>query len=248
MIGVQRKMTKSMKTTKKTIKRPVEFDRDLHTILLFPKISWSSLSKFGYPGHMQHANRAEWYERYVLGVRQTKESPYMKAGKIIGERLVADKKFLPEVPRFPIFEQELKGTIFKTIELVGHLDGFGLEARLLGEYKTSSNVRTWTQETVDKHDQILFYCLLIWLNFGIRPEDFSITLTYIPCKLVTKKSCAGKKLITMDDKEVVLTGEKAKTFKTKRTMVQVLEFMNTIKNAHAEMRRYIDIRSKEYRK
>ncbi len=219
-------------------KKPTQFDRDLHTILLFPKVSWSSLSKFGYPGHMMYANREEWFEKYVLGIRSTKITPYMTFGTEVGEKLVADKKFLPEVPRFPIFEQELHGVI-GSVELVGHLDGFGLEKKLLGEYKTSSNPKTWTQKTVDEHDQILFYCLLIWLNYKIRPEDLTITLTYIPCKLVSK---SDKKLQTIYDKKVVLTGEKAKTFKTKRTMRQVLAFANTIKNAHAEMREYIDIK------
>lgn len=238
MIGELKKTMQNMK--QKKTKKPVQFDRDLHTILLFPKVSWSSLSKFGYEGNMKYAKRSEWYERYVLGKRQTDPSPFMIAGTVIGERLVADKKFLPEVPRFPVFEQELRGTIWN-IELVGHLDGFGLDQKLLGEYKTSSNPKTWTQETVDHHDQILFYCLLIWLNYKIRPEDLKITLTYIPCKLVTKDG-VKKTLITMNDKEVVLTGEKAKTFRTKRTMRQVLEFQTKIKNAHAEMVKYIEAR------
>ncbi len=222
-------------------KKPVEFHRDLHTILLFPKVSWSSLSKFGYEGHMTYANRSEWYDKYVLGIRQTKLTPYMTFGTEVGERLVADPKFLPEVPRFPIFEQELQGTL-RSISLIGHLDGFGLEEKLLGEYKTSSNPRTWTSDTVAKHDQILFYCLLIWLNYKIRPEDLKITLTYIPCKLVSNST---NKLQTIHDKKVVLTGEKCITFPTKRTMAQVLEFAGQIKKAHKAMRKYIKMRQSQ---
>src|SRR5580658_4147789 len=78
-------------------------------------LSWSSIASFRY-------DAAKWYAKYVLGEKQEETSP-MAFGKKIGERLVNDFTFLPEVPRLPIFEKKLSGKV-GDIRIVGFLDAF----------------------------------------------------------------------------------------------------------------------------
>lgn len=207
-------------------KQPAQFaDRDLHTILRFPKLSWSSISSFQY-------DREEWYQKYVLGIRSAPNDA-MLFGTYVGERLVSDPDFLTDVPRPPIYEQELEA-IWHDIPLVGHLDGFGLKERILLEYKTSSSKTRWTAKSVHKHGQIDFYCLLIWLNYKIKPEDLWIRLAYIPVEM---KYTVKKNGLTVG--AMALSDEPVKIFPIKKRLAEVLQFGAEIKAIHEEMYAYI---------
>jgi len=199
-------------------------DRDLHTLLLFPKISWSSYSSF------TDYDKDEWYNRYVLGIRSEPNSA-MAFGVYVGERLVSDPLFLPEVPRPEIYELELKSKI-GDIEIIGHLDGWSPETKELLEYKTTCNPNRWTQEKVDAWDQVTMYCLLLWQNYKIRPEDVTIRLTAI----------MGQE--EEDSFEIHLTNE-IKVFSTKRTMKDMLVFGSEIKHVHKEMQKFINNKQKD---
>lgn len=202
---------------------PKEFKRDLTRSLLFPTLSWSSMSAWYYAEKQN--KKHEWYDQYVLGKR-SKMNSTMKAGIDIGHKLVADPKFLPEVPRPEIYEYSLKGLI-NEIYLIGHMDGWSMSKKELLEYKTSENENRWTQEEVDNWGQITFYTLLLWLHHKIKPEELSIKLIAIPTE-------QGGDFVTSLSKS-----KKIKVFKTKRTMIQMINFIIEIKRIHKEMSKFI---------
>lgn len=202
------------------MKTPKQFDRDLTKQLLFPTLSWSSVSAWEW-------DREEWYDQYVLGNRIVPNAT-MLAGIKIGQKLCTHPKFLPVVPRPSIYEHTLKVMLGK-IQLTGHMDGWTAEELILDEYKTSTNPKRWTQKKVDNHGQLTFYCLLLWLNDGIKPEDIRIRLSAI---LTEEK---GEKVVLSKDKIV-------KTFETKRTMVDLVKFMSYLEKVYNEMNEYVQKR------
>lgn len=195
-------------------------NRDLHSLLLFPTLSWSSINSFRY-------DKESWYKRYVLGIRDKHKNAAILAGNVIGEKWALDENYLPEVERPEVFEKELRGEIF-SINLMGHLDGLSLKKKKkLFELKTSQSDKKWTSETVRTWGQITFYCLLIWLNYKIPPEEFEIELIYVPVKE------SGSFEVVRDDKSI-------KIIPTKRTMKDVLVFGAEIKKVFGEMQEYVN--------
>ena len=198
-------------------------DRDLHTRLQFPTISWSSYSAFttNYPGQNKHT----WYDKYVLGIR-SKPNAAMKIGSIIGEKIALDPMYLPDVPRPEIYEQELFAD-FAGLKLTGHLDGWSPNKKELLEYKTAQSNKTWFPNKVNNHGQLDFYCLLIYLNFGIKPEELSISLTHIP---VTEQENFK---IDVDHTRPI------RTFPTTRTFNQIMLFGSELVKTHKEMVEFV---------
>lgn len=212
---------KQVKYFKKMSKTPKEFDRDLTKQLLFPTLSWSSVSSWEYA--KKYNDRGSWYNQYVLGIR-SEVNDTMKAGIEIGQKLVSNQKFLPKVPRPSIYEHTLKATV-SGITITGHMDGWTPEKLELLEYKTSINRKRWTQKEVDKWGQITFYCLLLWLNDGIKPENIYIRLVAI----LTEDTDKGVKL--SKSKEI-------KIFETKRTMTDIIKFISYLEKVFKEMNDY----------
>lgn len=198
------------------MKKPSPFEnRDLHTALRFPVLSWSSVSAWGY-------DKEEWYQKYAKGIR-TAPNGVMQGGIDVGEKITVDPDFLPMIDRPEIFEQEFFATL-GDIDLTGHLDGWSPALPGIDEYKTTCNEKRWTQKAVDEWGQLTFYCLLVWLNLKIRPEDLRLRLFSIP-------------MVENGDFTVRQKGT-PKVFHTKRTMVQVLKFAAFLRQTHAEMTAY----------
>ena len=191
--------------------------RDLHEQLRFPKMSWSSISAWEW-------NKEEWYQRYYLGIRGESNSA-MEAGRIIGERLATDKKYLPEVKRPGVAEYMIH-TKFNDIDILGHLDFWDSKTKTLTEIKTTQNKKRWTVQSVKDHGQISFYALLLFLKHDIRPDELKINLVSIPVQME-------------GDFEVRRSKEPIQIFETKRTMMEVLEFGVKIKKTFGEMKAFI---------
>jgi len=198
---------------------PLKDRIDLSVQLKYPTISWSSFQAF------RDFDKDKWYDQYVLG-NKAKPNPLMQFGIDIGEKLATDQNFLPEVPRLDIYEQQLHGKIGDVV-ITGHMDAFSETKKAIGEYKTSTNPNKWTQEAVDNHGQITMYCLLVWLNYGIKPEELDLALT----------SILGVE--TGDFKIVLPEPPVVKTFKTKRTMLDVLNFGVELKKIKKEMEEFV---------
>lgn len=191
-------------------------NRDLITILSFPTLSWSSFSSF------RDYDKDKWYTQYVLG-KKGELNAVMRGGIEVGKRIVEDPNFLPSIPRGGVFEQELRAEL-GSLSLVGHMDhwwpGEGID-----EYKTTSNPTRWTQKAVDEWGQLTFYCLLVYLNFGIEPEKLRLRLYSIPMQ-------------EQGHFEVGQFGEPT-MFKTKRTTVQMLEFAAQLTVIHRQMKKFV---------
>lgn len=198
-------------------------------------LSWSAIASFEW-------NPSQWYSKYVL-----KElliiTPELEFGSMIDKRIQENPKFLPKLVRYPILQHEMRGT-FDGIPLLGFADTFRdpwIDSRgklrekkrpdyvpafpAIRDYKTGRN--EWTQKRADETGQITMYLLMLYLRDKIRPEDVECYIDWLPTHYVDKKI------------EFIKEGE-IHTFKTKRTMQQVLEFGQRIKRTWAEMEAYAD--------
>ena len=194
-------------------------DFNIYEFLKKRPLSWSAMSSFTW-----HPVRGpeQWYRRYVLGVEE-EPSEELKFGKMIDEKLQADPTFLPHIPRYPILQHEMKA-MFGKIPLIGYADAFRLKPPAVRDYKTG--VKIWDQERADETGQLTFYTLLLWLTKKIKPEDVQLFIDWMP----TKKD--GDFTISfIDEKDV-------KTFETKRSLMQVLEFGKLIRQTVMEMEQY----------
>lgn len=185
-------------------------------------LSWSSINSY-------LRSPKDWYSQYIEGVKfhATKK---MLFGNVIGQKLSSDPTFLPEVKRYNIFEKELTALIEledKKIKLIGYLDSMDMDTKAFYEYKTSSSTTRWTQETAENTGQILFYMLLLWINYGIIPEDISCHLFYIPVR-------------QKENFDMELSGEEVQCFEVKHTSEEVVKFGKYIEKMHDRMIKYVE--------
>ena len=178
-------------------------------------LSWSSINSFRY-------DPDEWYLKYIEGKRGRDTGPLV-FGKNVGERLASEQDFLPEVPRLKEYEHELSVKI-GNIQCIGFLDNFDLESKSFAEFKTG---KKWTQDKANKHGQIDMYASMIYLKYGIKPEDLNISLIWLPTEAKQDFSTDFVK----DMKPVI--------FPVKKTMRDILFFMAEIQVIHKEMQEYI---------
>jgi hypothetical protein len=181
-------------------------------------LSWSAISSFRY-------NPQQFVDKYVLNKKQDSNAA-MDFGKEIGEKLAKDPTFLPDVLRYKVFEKRLTGHV-GVIPIIGYLDSFDPETKSFYEYKTSSNKKKWHQKSAEEHGQLLFYKLLIWMNYRVPPEKLDCKLFYIPCD-------------TTGDFKVELSKEQIQSFDVKHTSVDLLKFGKYIKDTYKEMEEFIN--------
>jgi len=177
-------------------------------------LSWSSINSFRY-------DPEEWYEKYINGKRGRDTGPLV-FGKNVGERLASEQDFLPEVPRLKEYEHELHVKIGK-IDCIGFLDNFDLDNRAFSEFKTG---RKWTQDKANKHGQLTMYATMIYLQYGIKPEDLTIKLIWMPTE---------QRLLKTD----FVRDMKPVTYEIKKTTRDILAFMAEVQVIHKEMYDYI---------
>lgn len=146
----------------------------------------------------------------------------MEFGKVCGERLASDPTYLPEVPRLPIFEHELKFD-FNGVPMIGYIDALCLETNQLLEYK--SGRKKWDKKRVDEHGQIDLYLLGLYVTKNIKPEDITSRLVWLPTHI--------------KDGQVAFVEPFAPVvFNANRTMADILRFGNYIKEVRKEMEEY----------
>lgn len=191
---------------------------DLTTQLKFPTLSWSSMNVF------ESYDKEEWYQRYYLG-KKGEINPAMAAGICIGERLAIDPTYLPEVPKYPIYEHSIT-VKFGNITLTCHIDGYDPDVPEIGEYKTTQNKKRWTKESVKDWGQLSFYSLCLFLHDDINPRDLKMSLTSIP-------------VIMNGDFKVERSNDPIQIIPTSRTMLEILQFGVRIKKVYKEMELFI---------
>lgn len=206
--------------------------------------SWSAISSFEW-------NKEQWWNKYVLHKNckndrpeqneiafcfvtnsRDPECPVVKKtielafGSMIDERLQNDPEFLPDVVRYPILQHKMK-VEYNGIPLIGVADTFRRaiqpNTNALRDYKTGR--KAWDQKRADDTGQLTMYCLLLWLIEKIRPEEIELYIDWLPTHIVDAD-------ITFVEPVAV------HTFKTKRTMRDVLKFGQRITDTYAEMIEY----------
>lgn len=177
-------------------------------------LSWSAINSFEY-------NPEQWYESYVLGIRQT--SPELTFGSVIDKRIQVDKNFLPDLPRYPLMQHRMEAK-FGKIPLVGLPDGLCFDTYMLADYKTGK--KAWDQKRADETGQLTMYLLLVYLTKKIKPEKFRCFIHWLPTQE------RGDFTIGFTDTF------KVETFETKRTMRDILNFGMRINKTLREMEEY----------
>jgi hypothetical protein len=181
-------------------------------------LSWSSLSSWEY-------DKDQWAKKYLDGI-ETPPTKEMIYGNIIGGKLSNDPTFLPEVPRYKIFEKKLEAIVGKKkIKIIGFIDSFCPDTKNFYEYKTSSNKNRWTNKKAQEHGQILFYMLLIWINYGVPPEKLKSSLHYIPVE-------------ENGSFEMQLSTDSIKHFDTNHNTIELLKFGVFIQKKYKEMEKF----------
>lgn len=192
-------------------------------------LSWSAISSFEW-------NPRQWYTNYVLKEKlpMTEELIF---GSYVDKRIQSDPTFLPELVRYPVEQHKMSGT-FDGIPLIGYADAYrpmesdpikGVKNRFvvtppaIRDYKTGR--KPWNKKRADETGQLTMYLLMLWLKDKIRPEDVECYIDWLPTH-------------QQDGKIVFIEPVKIHTFKTKRTMQQVVAFGQRIKDRWAEMEAY----------
>ena len=177
-------------------------------------LSWSQISSFKY-------RPSQWYAQYVYGEEEP-PSKEMLFGKEQGELFASDPNHIPELPRLPVFEYELK-TDFNGVPMIGYIDSVCLETKKLYEYKTGR--KKWDHKRATDHGQIDMYLLMLWLTKKIKPEDISAHIFWLPTHI-------------KDGEVAYVEPLKVHKFKANRTMADILRFGQKIIETRKAMEEY----------
>lgn len=194
-------------------------------------LSWSAISSFEW-------KPSEWHARYVLK-KEIEPSPELLFGSYVDKKIQKDPKFLPNLVRYPVEQHEMRteikvpktvdeetGKVISpafTIPLVGYADAYRPELPALRDYKTGR--KPWDKKRADETGQLTMYALMLYLEHKIRPEDVEFYIDWMPTHVHEGK------IAFIKERDI-------RTFKTKRTMKQVLEFGQRIKDTWLAMEEY----------
>lgn len=191
-------------------------------------LSWSALSSFEY-------DPEQWYKRYILNEKMP-ETIEMIFGKVLANSIENGKPLVPVTIIHP--EKIVKGenvehpfkVVFNGIPLIGFVDTFCHRTfRKLGEFK--SGKKPWDQKRVDEHGQIDMYLLQNFITNKVPPGDVECFLEWVPTEETGDFKIQFVKPINIHH------------FKTKRTMVDILNFGARINSTVEAMQRYVDEKS-----
>lgn len=171
----------------------------------------------------------KYIERYLYDAAQftTREMAFGKRLAVAVEEEKDDEdqllnEMIAKLPKLDQAEVEVRADMKigkEIVPLYGKLDHARKDLTAFREYKTGKT--KWTQRKVDEDKQITFYCTMIFILTGKIPND--IMLAWVP---------------TIDDPDapggISCTGE-VHTFRTSRSISQVITEMASIKKVWAEI-------------
>lgn len=193
-------------------------------------LSYSAFNTFSDP---QWGSPQKWYDSYILGKRQT--SKELTFGSQIDKQFQDDPTFLSDIPRIGGFQSEMRAVLElgkKKVYLLGFADQKG--SNEIRDLKTGKN--PWTQKKADETKQLTFYALLAYLIDGIPPELMDFYIDYVPTYERADLSIDFVRPI------------KAQTFKTKRTMTDIILLCEEIDRTVKAMQATCDKMNKVYNK
>lgn len=170
-------------------------------------------------------NKEDWYQNYIKNKPRGKSSA-MEIGNVIGDSIATENSLVPDLNPPGIKEYPLTAQL-GDIYLVGYCDHWCPNTLELNENKTAVNPKKWTKSSVDKHGQLTMYCLMLFLKYGIVPEDITIWLNYI-------------RVIEGPDMRYYLPSPiELKRFQTKRTGEDIAKYTEYIIQTVADMEEYV---------
>lgn len=191
---------------------------DVKEFLQQRPLSWSAISSFAY-------DPEQWYKRYILNEKQP-ETIEMLFGKALATSIENGKPLAP-VTIVGTCEHPFK-VMFSGVPLIGFADSFCTKTfRKLAEYK--SGKKAWDQSRVDQHGQISMYLLMNFITNKVPPEEVECFLEWVP----TEETGDFKIQFTT-------TPPTVHQFKTKRTMIDILNFGAYINSTVDAMQKYCD--------
>lgn len=169
----------------------------------------------------QAFNSGQYKRIYLDGIKLNNKG--LELGKIFAEAMESDEIGNDEIALLkiqlpkPQFKEKEFLVNWDGIPMLGSLDGFDEKPLTIHEYKTGKT--KWTQEKVDRAEQLTFYSLFVWITYGKLPEK--IYLYWLP----------------VDDNG--LTGE-IKIFETNRTIKDFIHLYPKVKKAWIGIEKIID--------
>jgi hypothetical protein len=148
----------------------------------------------------------------------------MDFGSLVDKRLQEDPTYLPQVHRHSILQHTMKAKLGK-IPLIGVADSWEPSTPALDDFKTGKKL--WDQKRADETGQLTFYSLLLYLTESIKPDDVDFGIQWLPTQ-----ETGDFKISLIDEKDV-------RTFRTKRTMLQMLDFCQRINGTVEEMEKFV---------
>lgn len=184
-------------------------------------LSWSALSLFEW-------NKKMWYDKYVSGEASIM-TPELEFGSYIDKKIQFDESFLPKLIRYPILQHKMR-IDWDGIPLVGYADTYrpkdGRRHLALRDYKTGKAAKPWTQQRADEHGQLTMYLFMIWLeDKSINIERSELYIDWLPTHIDQGKIA-------------LIEPVKIHSFKTHRSMRDLLAFGKRINNTWKEMQEY----------
>lgn len=197
---------------------------DLHEIYHEDRpLSWSGISSFEW-------NPMQWYQKYVLKQEQPM-TPELILGKEVDERIQKDPTYLPQVPRYPIMQHEMR-TKWRDIPLLGFSDQYRPERSEgpyddfftpLGIRDLKTGRKPWDQKRADETGQLTMYLFMLYLkDKKIDVENAELYIDWLPTHIKDGKLSLVEPVVVH-------------TFETHRTMQQVLEFAQRIERTWKAM-------------
>lgn len=189
-------------------------------------LSWSAISSFEW-------NKAQWYRKYVL--KELPEvTPELEFGKMIDQRVQDDPTFLPELPRYIVSQHEMR-IKFNNIPLVGFADQYEVKTRygneghmprvFIRDVKTGR--KPWGQKRADETGQLTMYLFMLYLmDKNIDVGNSELYIDWLPTHIHESKI------------DFLTFPPQVHTFKTKRTMRELLAFGQRIKDTWSAMEKF----------
>jgi hypothetical protein len=132
-------------------------------------LSWSQFS-------LWQSSKREYYKRYALNEDRS-NNKFFDKGRELSEALEYGENgistddllavVLEAIPKLDIMEMRIDATLSNGEKTLCYLDSASIDKTEFYEYK--SGKVPWTQERVDKHDQLVFYALSIFRLTGEVP-------------------------------------------------------------------------------
>ncbi len=208
-----------------------------------PYVSFSSMTTF-------EMSKKKWAEKYLYNKKQrisrnialgSQVATMLENGEETGDHLTDMIVF--RLPKFELMDKvvEMKGGLEITdandgktyslpfiedgkekIPLLAKPDTAKKDYSAFKEYKTSTG--KWTQKQVDDSGQVTFYATAMHLATGKIPQDIEL------CQALTDYEEGGKLFLTGD----------IFSFKTKRTMIDIIKMRSRIKRYWKESLAYTE--------